>query len=136
MNSSYERSGLRHRLKDFSILGFASLVIALISTLVMDLLIYPLSTFALNKTVLFTRIFQYGFLALVIGVFIFMIIKKFHTHKKNGLTKKATLIDIAKAPALALSSAFFLLIISAAIIVVIYLLLSYNNNFINSLINN
>ena len=132
---SYERSGLLHRFKDLSVLGLSSLAIAAISTLIMDLLVYPLSVFALSKTQAFTLIFKYSFLALVIAAIAFMIAKKIYMHRKNGLTFKETLRDIAKTPAIAAATFFFLVLVSIILIAAIYFLLSYNNRLINSLIN-
>ncbi|MDR3237359.1 MAG: hypothetical protein LBT84_02520 [Spirochaetia bacterium] len=128
---TYERAGLAHRIKDISIMALFTIIVALISALVMDLLVYPISAFALSETRKFSLIIKYGFLLAVALALIFMVVRRIHNHLRKGLTLRETLIDLAKAPASAAALVFFMIVISVIVIGAVYILLSANNRMIN-----
>lgn len=131
---SYEKGGLGHRIKDLSILGAFTMLLAVISVIVMDIIIYPTAAFALSKTELFTKLFKGGVLVFIVLTVATAIVKRVRTHKKNGMPTAAIAVDLLKAPSKFLLLALFLLIISAVIIMFLWLLLSSNNNFIHYIV--
>ncbi|MCL1911817.1 MAG: hypothetical protein FWG13_06400 [Leptospirales bacterium] len=135
-NPAYERGGLASRIKDLSILAVFTLILALVSTIAMDIIIYPIAAFALSHTRVFSLIIKYGFILFIAAFFLSIIIKRVRSHLKNGLTLKETLIDLVKAPASILAIALFVIFLSAIIIGAVYMLLNTNNRIITLFMNN
>ena len=134
--SAYERGGIANRIKDISIFAAFTLILAVISTITMDILIYPIALFALNKTKLFSLIIKYSFIFFIAAFLLSAVIKRARSHLKNGLTFRETATDLIKAPASVAAIAVFLIFLSAIIIGSVYLLLSTNNRIITLLMNN
>jgi len=126
----YERGGLSNRVKDIFIFAVFTLILAVVSTLTVDILIYPIAAFALSQTKLFSLIVKYGFLFFITAFFLSIIIKRVRAHLKNGLTFREAAIDLIKAPASAAVMILFVIFLSAVIIGAVYILLYTNNRII------
>jgi len=133
---AYERGGLANRIKDISIFAVFTLILAVVSTVIMDILIYPIAAFALSQTKLFSLIIKYCFIFFIVAFLLSIIIKRVRTHLKNGLTFSKTITDLIKAPASAAAIAIFVIFLSAVIIGAVYMLLHTNNRIITLFMNN
>ncbi|MCL1912245.1 MAG: hypothetical protein FWG13_08570 [Leptospirales bacterium] len=134
--AAYERGGLANRIKDISIFAVFTLILAVVATVTMDILIYPIAAFALSQTRVFSLIIKYSFVFFIAAFFLSVIIKRVRSHLRNGLTFKETATDLIKAPASALAIAMFVILLSAVIIGAVYMLLNANNRIITLFMNN
>lgn len=84
-NNPYERSGIKDRLSE-SVTLFAFIIISLLASLtLMDLIIFPIAIFSIKNESLFTNVVKYLFWIIITASFIFLIIRRAITLKKDEL---------------------------------------------------
>ncbi len=135
INNGYERSGTRSRIREIKILGAFTLAIAVIATVVMDILIYPLCHFALTRTHSFNFLIRYGTLFILAAFILFLISRRIYRHRRNGLTWKAVILDLLKRPFSFLTVGLFIILLSGAMGGLLYALLYNNNRLLHNLFN-
>ena len=122
----FEKTRLRDRFKDISTLAAFTLAVALISLVIMNILIYPLTIFAVKKKELFNYIITDLSLFAILIALIAMLSLKVYRLKKDGLDIKSILAYLVRRPFYYLSLFFFFALISSGIIFFLYVILSYN----------
>lgn len=136
MNSNenrYERGSLKDRIKELSSLGFLTVIIAALSVFIMNLVVFPLSYFAVNNVGTFNIILETFFFLFIIIVIIMLFYNKIKALKKMDMSSSSILIYFLKRPIHYLSIAFFFLFLCSILIITIYYLFSANYYFIYKL---
>ncbi len=131
-SDSFERSGILQRIKDLGLLALYTVISAFIALIFMDLIIYPVSSFALNRTGLFTFLFRYGILFFAAGSIIFFIAKKVKKYRKHGAGAAEIILALLKIPARTAAVFIFILLVSGVIIAALWFMLSINSSLISS----
>ncbi len=133
--NSMEKTRIRDRMREiFTLFAFVVLS-ALVSLIVMDILVLPITLFAVAKKDLFNFIVRDLFRAFIIAILLLLIVRRIFTLQKDGLTRREIIRHILYRPVSALATAFMALLAGAVLIGIIHLLFSYNNYFIYKLIN-
>lgn len=122
----FEKAKLRNRFKEISTLAGFTLAVAVISLVIMNLLIYPLTVFAVEKKDLFNfMITDLSLIAVIIAV-IALLALKIYRLRKDGFDIKSIFIYMVRRPFYYLSLFFFFAVISSGIIFFLYIMLSKN----------
>lgn len=129
----YERRSIKDRIKELSSLGFLTVIIAALSVFIMNLIVFPLSYFAVNNVDTFNFVLKNFFFLFIIIVITMIFYGKIKTFKRMEMTSSAILVYFLKRPIHYLSIAFFFIFLSAILIVTIYYLFSANYYFIYKL---
>lgn len=131
MSSSnhYESGKITYRSRELATLAIFTFVAALISAIVMDFTVFPLTIFAVKNTGLFTAIIKFIIIFILFALGLYPIIRKIVSLKKNGFTAGAILTYLFKRSCFFISVFLVFIIISFVIIGLIYLLL-YNNHLL------
>lgn len=122
----YERGSAKDRIKELSSLGFLTVIIAALSVFIMNLIVFPLSYFAVNHVDIFNIILKNFFFLFIITVIIMIFYGKIKTLRRMGFHSSAILIYFLKRPIHYLTIAFFFLFLSSILIITIYYLFSAN----------
>jgi len=130
-NTLYEKNNTVNKIKELFILAMFTIVIAVISLVVMDILILPLSTFAINNKEIYNFIIKDVSVFLIIFLLFFLLLRKILGLHRDGLTKKEIAKYLFRRPFYYFSIFLFLLFSSAVIIFILYILLSFNNNLLH-----
>ncbi len=133
MNSPnlYEKPSLKNRFRELAVLALFTAAIAILSLLVMDALILPLSIFATGKSAVFTLIIKNVFFYGIILVLIALFIRKIIHLNRDGLSGAAVTKYLLQRPFHYLGLFFVFIFISSVIIFILYMLLSYNDLLIH-----
>ncbi len=132
----YKKTRLRDRSRELLTLALFTMAIALISTLVMNILVYPTSLFAIHRKEAFNVIITHLSLYGIVGIFLFLLARKVYRLKKEGLPPARIASYLLRRPAYYLALFMVFLAISAMIAAFLYLLLSYNYYYLFRLTNN
>jgi len=133
--NSMEKTRIRDRMREiFTLFAFVVLS-ALASLVVMDILVLPVTLFAVAKKNVFNFIIGDLFWLFLIIIFALLLARRIVTLRKNGLSPREIIGHILYRPVSALATSLMVLLAGAVLIGVIHLLLSYNNYFIYKLIN-
>ena len=124
--SMLEKSRLRDRFKGISTLAAFTIAIAVISIVVMNLLTYPVTVFAVKYKNAFNYIFKYFIIIGLITLFAYLVLATVYRLKKGGLSSREIALHILRKPFYALSIALFIIAASTAIIALLYILFSNN----------
>lgn len=122
----YRGRRLKERLGDFTTLAVFTVIVAALSVVVMDLLVYPMVIFAMRSTGAFTFLVKYLFFGFFAGSAILFILLKIRRLKKGGLANREIGRYLVSRPAYYLSSFFIILLSSVVVLTIIYLLLERN----------
>lgn len=122
----YENRKLRDRFNDLVTLAAFTLGVAVLSVIIMNLLIYPVTVFAVRNKETFNFIVRdlslFGLLALVL----LSVGLKVRRLKKEGLPEEEIARYMVRKPFHYLSIFFFFLFISSVLLLLLYLLFSNN----------
>jgi len=126
-NNLYENRRLKDRLKDLLILASFTVSVAVLSTAVMDIIVFPISLFAVEKKELFTIVVKDILFYMILAFLIFFLALKVLRLKKDGLGAMKIIRYLFFRPMYYLAVALFLLICTSIIGLLLYMLIS--NNF-------
>jgi hypothetical protein len=129
-----ESSAPRERFKELASLALFTLIAAAGSIIIMDIITFPLTIFAINNKNGYNYIFKYSFIIILAVLLIYLVMNKFFKMKKDGFPVKSIILYIAKKPLSYLGTAFAMIFISAILIAVIYILLNVNYIFLSKII--
>ncbi len=124
--NKYERGSLKDRVKELSSLGFLTVIVAALSVFLMNLVIFPLSYFAVNNVNTFNIILENIFLLFTVLFIILLFYKKIKNLKKMGLQSASIFFYFMKRPFHYLSLLLFFIILSSLLVFTIYYLFSAN----------
>ncbi|MFC1670206.1 hypothetical protein ACFL20_07405 [Spirochaetota bacterium] len=126
----YEKTRLRDRFKELLTLSIFTILVTIVCIVVMDLLIYPITIFAVKQKPVFNFIIKNILIYILILLMVLMIIKKTYRLYKDGANKKEVIKTLIQTPIYYLGTFGIFLITSIIVIVILYLLLSNNYFFI------
>jgi hypothetical protein len=122
----YEKKKLRDRFRDLTTLAVFTLAIAIISVVITNLLIYPVTVFAVRNKGTFNFIIRdlslFGLLALVL-LFIGFKVRRL---KNAGLPGEEIARYLVRKPFYYISIFFFFILTSSVLLFLLYLLFSNN----------
>ena len=134
-NNTVETHRIKDRMRDIFILFTFVILAAVASVIVMDILVLPITIFAVNFKSAFNFILSDLLWLVVVILLIGLLAVRVLVLRKNGLSFREILNHVAYRPFSALATFLMIMGASAVLIMIIYLLLSYNNYFIYKLIN-
>lgn len=132
----YERSTLSSKARELATLTIFIVAIALVSIILIDPIVYPISLFAVENKKTFNYIIKDISLVVILLFFALLMIRKIFYLKKHGLGNREIIKYLIKRPALKISAFFMTLFFSAAVILIIYILFSANYRLIYRLTGN
>ncbi|OHD67838.1 MAG: hypothetical protein A2W19_01455 [Spirochaetes bacterium RBG_16_49_21] len=137
MNSEnpFEKNRLRDRFKEMFILAAFTAAIAIISLLVMNLLTFPVTVFAVRHKIAFNFIFKFLVSAGIIILLVSLVLLTVFRLRKGGLSAKETARYMLRKPFYYLALFFAFVAVSAMVIVLLYVMLSNNYYFLYKLTN-
>ena len=130
-----EKSRSRDRIRDVRNLTLFTLAIGGISIIVMDIVIYPVTMFAINHTKAFSVVVRYLSLFLLLSLALGLLVRRVYFLRKNGLPALKIFSMMIMAPLKNIASFFFSLFAIAMTGAIIYFLLKYNTFFLYHLSN-
>lgn len=131
VNNKLDSKSFGSRVRDLvSISGFI-IVAAIISTLLMDLVIFPLTLFAINDVPSFNNLIKFIFILFILAIFLFSIITITVKLRKEGRDTKYIILYIFRRPLYHIGLFFCILTLCALIITVIYFLFSSNYYYLH-----
>lgn len=122
----YEKRRLRDRFRDISTLAAFTLAVAVISLVIMNLLIYPVTVFAVNHTSAFNFIVRDLTIFTIIALLLFLVGLRVYRLRKEGIPASEIARYLVKKPFYYLAIFFFFILISSVLLLLLYLLLSNN----------
>ncbi len=134
-NNTVETHRIKDRMKDIFILFTFVFMAAVAAVMIMDILVLPITLFAVNFKSAFNFILRDLLWLFVVLLFIALLAVRIIVLRRNGLNFREILNHVAFRPFSALATVLMILGASAVLIMIIYLLFSYNNYFIYKLIN-
>ena len=131
-NSLLEKNRFIDRIKEITtliIFIIFIILIAVVSIIVMDILIFPLSKFAINHKKEFNYIIKDVSVFLLLLILIFMFIKKIFRLKNDGF-KQGEIIKFLAFRPFQLLFTFFIMLLSTAVVIYLVSLLFHYNHYI------
>lgn len=122
----YERESIKDRAKELSSLSFLTVIIAVISIFLMNMIVFPLSYFAVNNVTAFNIILKNISLLAVTGVIIMILAGKYKSLRRMGMDYTSILLYFLKRPVHYITMALFTIILFSLLIIIIYYLFSAN----------
>ncbi len=129
------KNRLKERIKEISILALFTIATAVISLILMDIIILPLTIFAISNVSLYTTLFKIVALFCIFFIPLYMIYIRVRELKKNGIKNKEVFKILLIKPVRFLAIFFFILFCTAVIVILLYILFD-NNNYLMYRINN
>lgn len=134
-NNRIEKTRIWDRVNDLKVLFFFVIAAAVVSLGIMDLIIIPLSLFAVEHTALFTFIVRDVTWIAIGATLLILLVRRIYVLRKDELSIKEILSHLISKPVAVLSLFLLIIILSLILIYLIYLLLHYNSYFIYKLVN-
>jgi len=124
--STLESSTVKSKIKEIAAISMFTIIAAVASILLADLIVFPLTHFAVKRVDIFNLVFE-NLLLLVFLIFLCLsFIKKFRKLSEEGLNARYKILYFLKRPVHYFSLVFSFIIISALMITILYLLFSLN----------
>lgn len=122
----YERESIKDRAKELSSLSFLTVIIAVISIFLMNMIVFPLSYFAVNNVTAFNFIIKNLSLLFISGVIITILAGRYRSLRRMGMELQTILLYFLKRPIHYITMTLFTIILFSLLIVIIYYLFSAN----------
>ena len=133
-DGTLESTAVVERIKESGALINFTLIALVCSVIIMDIIVYPITIFAVTNTNASNFIFKYSFLTLSAGIIIYFISNRVLKLIKDGFSVSKIIIYFIKRIFSYIGIAFAFISISAVIISIIYRLLDLNNTFLSKII--
>jgi len=124
--NTLESRTVRSKVKEIAAISLFTIIAAIASILLADLIVFPLTHFAVKRVDIFNLVFKNLLLLIVFIILCFSFIKKYRTLSDEGLTSKYIVLYFLKRPVHYGSLSLSFILISALMITVLYLLFSLN----------
>jgi len=124
--SQYERTGSRERMKELLPLAGFTVLAAVVATVVMDIIIYPVAAFAINFKNAFNLFIKYTTWIVIVIFIVYIVSRRAYRLKKDGFSAGNIVRYLLKRPLYYLAIFLFLVAASAVIISLIYVILGNN----------
>jgi hypothetical protein len=112
------------------------IVSAFVSILVMDIIVMPITVFAVEETDLFNSILQKTIMLTILVLFFWTIIARSLQMKKSGYSGYKIFKTLSLKPFKFLGIGFYFIILIGILISILYLFFSLNNSFLYRIMNN
>ncbi len=126
-----EKATLKVRSRSLSVLALFTIAIAVISVIAMDILILPLSLFAINHTEIFSLIIRKATLVSVVCLILFFFIRRIIQLKHNSLSGTDIFLYILRRAGHYTALIIIFISISSTLITLILYLVSSNDLLIH-----
>ncbi len=123
----YEKTRLGDRVREMLVLALFVIAIAALSTVVMNLIVYPITLFAVNNTGTFNFIMTDILAIVIITAVLLLLFRRVYTLRKNGLSVKEIARLMVSRPFYYVTTGLIFIVITAGVIVSVYAIL--NNNY-------
>ncbi len=132
MNDNYpmESGSVRDRLKDIRTLFIFVILSAVIALITMDIIIFPLSLFAINFTDLFNFFIRDIIWIAIAALLLFLLIRRIYLLRKNDCSGGEIARHLIVKPLSSIAVTLAVIVVALVLIYAIYLLLHYNNYLI------
>jgi len=133
MNKAHleEKASLKNRSRSLSVLALFTVAIAVFSVIAMDILILPLSLFAVKHTEIFSLIIRKATLTSVICLILFFFIRRIIQLKRSSLSGTDISLYILRRAGHYTALIFTFISISGALISLLFYLISSNDLLIH-----
>jgi hypothetical protein len=125
-HSHYEQKSNLGKIKELFTLSAFILISALISMVIMDLLVLPISLFAINRKSAFNFIIRDVSVFVILFILILMLILKIIRMHRDGFTTSQIIKYLLMRPLRAMLTFLLVLVTSGIIIYLLTLLLNFN----------
>jgi hypothetical protein len=125
-NSNNENRTLKDKIKEIAGIAILTVVASIVSIVISDLIIYPLTIFSMNNVDVFNSVFKFAVLFLLILFIAIKIYRSFKRLKNNNTSFGNIIAYFSIRPFHYITLFFALLIISSFLIFLIYFLYSLN----------
>jgi hypothetical protein len=122
----YERESIKDRIKELSSLSFLTVIIAVISIFLMNMIVFPLSYFAVNNVTAFNIILKNISLLMILSAILLILYGKYKSLRRMGMEYTSILFYFLKRPVHYITMTLFTIILFSLLIVIIYYLFSAN----------
>ncbi len=124
-NTLVSRS-VKSKVKEITAISLFTILAAIASILLADLIVFPLTHFAVRRVDIFNFIFKNLLLIIILIILCYSFIKKYRKLKDEGLNARYIILYFLKRPAHYGSLIFSFIFISLLMITILYLLFSLN----------
>ncbi len=124
--NKYERETIKDRVKELSSLSLLTVIIAVISIFLMNMIVFPLSYFAVNNVTAFNVILKNISLLMILTAIILILYGKYKSLRRMGMELTSILFYFLKRPVHYITMTLFTIILFSLLIVIIYYLFSAN----------
>lgn len=124
--NKYERESIQDRVKELSSLSLLTVIIAVISIFLMNMIVFPLSYFAVNNVTAFNIILKNISLLAITGMIILILFGKYKSLRRMGMEYTQILFYFFKRPLHYITMTLFTIILFSLLIIIIYYLFSAN----------
>jgi hypothetical protein len=131
-----EKTRFRDRMKEIRTLCIFIFFSIGISIVLMDAIIYPLTSFSIKHTKLYSRIVVNVSWLVLAGAFIAFIASRFRTLRREGFAASQIIRYFGRRTGSAIAAFFMVLIAAGLLTGVIYMLLNYNYYLLYKLTSN
>ncbi|HNV46135.1 MAG TPA: hypothetical protein PLE73_07110 [Spirochaetota bacterium] len=132
---SYENKRLSDRVREWGALGAFIVVSLVISIVVMDVIIFPISLLSVANKPLFNALVVFGTIGGFAALVALSLARRIIQLRKDGVAAGRIAISIAVAPFKAVGGAIVSLLMSLIVVYAIYLLMSGNYYLLYKLLN-
>ncbi|MCP4137748.1 MAG: hypothetical protein GY754_42685 [bacterium] len=135
-SSQEERDRNKERIKGLFILSAFTIAIAVISLLVMDLVIIPVTLFAIHQKAAFNVAIKWGALSFLLFLLIYPFVKKIISLAKDGLKPGKIILHLLLKTLMYFTTFCVFLALTIVKVILIYFILDTNNYSLYKFISN
>jgi len=124
--NSLENKPIVSKIKEFILILIFTLISAIVAILLSDILIFPITRYAVNNINIFNIAFQYACILFIITVCLLLLFFKVRSLHKDGNSTGAIIKYIFLRPIKYIGLVFLSFILTGALIVILYIIFSNN----------
>lgn len=133
--NKFERKSLGNRIKEISSLSVFTIIVALAGIALMDIIVYPLVSFAVQDVNTFNIIFENLFFLFILSFLIYSLVRKIRKLTREEAPRGQVLMYLLRRPFHYITLTLFILVVSSAVIFIIYTLFSQNYYYLYKISN-
>ncbi len=133
--NSYEKTRFKDRVRELFTLVLFITASLIASVILMDILIFPLTLFAVDNKGMFNYFIKHAIWISLLLIMIYLIVRKIYELRKGGMHTAAIIRRMALRPFKALSVIGVFLIIVSLLVYIVYFLMSSNYYLLYKIIN-
>lgn len=133
--NKFERKSLSDRIKEISSLSIFTIIVALAGVALMDVIVYPLVSFAVKDVNTFNIIFENLFFLFILSFLIYTLVRKIRKLTREEAGRGQVLMYLLRRPFHYITLTLFILVLSSAVIFILYTLFSQNYYYLYKISN-